>query len=276
MPNLEEHCKNTLKHYGVEGRDIHAWLDEPSKQYAGTHRQFRHDTETIKLVGEVFGKKYGKSIAENIALDHIMLDHEEEIKKRVTIVVQFPPEKESPCIPCSYCNTLLKPGDQFCPKCGASRTKIIEEFDRAYEMEKLKLQEKKKKLGRELKLELALRELTPEERAYLWVDSSTLLEKNWIAGFGTYDEVLQSIVKTPPSYETLSKLGLWTKLGDEVLDRLVKEDFLKSPQLKEQALRKIELIKAKAKEIKQRKSKPAQSGVLHMIKKRFSKNVRGK
>ena len=224
MPNLEEHCKSTLKHYGVEGRDIHAWLDEPSRQYAGTHRQFRHDSETVRLVGEVFGKKYGKSLAENIALDHIMLDHEEEIEKRATIVVQFPPEKEIPCIPCSHCNTLLKPSDQFCPKCGASRTKIIEEFDRAYEMEKLKLREKKNKLRRELKLELPLRELTPEERVYLWVDSSTSLETDWIMGFGTYEDmlVLQNVVEIPPSYETLSKLGLWTKLGDEVLDRLVK------------------------------------------------------
>jgi len=81
MPNLEEHCRRTLKRYGVEGSDIHTWLDEPSREYAGSHRQFRHDTETIKLVGEIFGKTYGKSLAENIALDHIMVDHEGEIKK---------------------------------------------------------------------------------------------------------------------------------------------------------------------------------------------------
>jgi len=49
------------------------------------------------------------------------------------IVVKFPEKKENPSIPCGYCNTLLKPSDQICPNCGASRTKIIEEFDRAYE-----------------------------------------------------------------------------------------------------------------------------------------------
>ncbi|MFB0545113.1 MAG: helix-turn-helix domain-containing protein [Asgard group archaeon] len=55
MPNLEEHSKRTPKRYGVEGRDIHEWLDEPSRKYGGAHRQFRHDTKTIRLVGEIFG-----------------------------------------------------------------------------------------------------------------------------------------------------------------------------------------------------------------------------
>ena len=82
MPNIEEHCSHTLKRYGVEGRDIHQWLDETSRKYTSGHRQFRHDTETIKLVGEIFGKNYGKGLAENIALDHIMLDHKEEIERR--------------------------------------------------------------------------------------------------------------------------------------------------------------------------------------------------
>jgi hypothetical protein len=82
MPNLEEHCKHTFKTYGVEGREIHQWLDNPSRKYAGRHREFRHDSETVKLVGDVFGKKYGRTLAENIALDHIMLDHKEEIQRR--------------------------------------------------------------------------------------------------------------------------------------------------------------------------------------------------
>ena len=63
MPNLEEHCEKTLKRYGVEGRDIHAWLDEPSREFAASHRQFRHDTETVRLVGELFGKTYGRNVA---------------------------------------------------------------------------------------------------------------------------------------------------------------------------------------------------------------------
>lgn len=50
MPDLEEHCKHTYKRYGIEGRDIHQWMDDPSRKYSGKHRQFRHDTETIKLV----------------------------------------------------------------------------------------------------------------------------------------------------------------------------------------------------------------------------------
>ncbi len=82
MPNLEEHCTNTLKRYGKEGREIHRWLDEPSRKYTGNHRQFRHDTKTIKLAGKIFGEIFGQQMAENIALDHIMLDHKEGIERR--------------------------------------------------------------------------------------------------------------------------------------------------------------------------------------------------
>jgi hypothetical protein len=208
MPNIEKHCKRTLKRYGVEGREIHEWLDAPSRKYAGTHRQFRHDTETIRLVGEIFGKKYGKSLAENIALDHIMLDHEEEIKKHRTIIVKLPEKEEIPSVPCSYCDTLLRPSDQFCPNCGASRTKIIEKFDRMYEMEKIRLQEKRKKLRKELKREIHLRdELSPEQRMHLWM----------------------LYPKTAWDYHILKKL--------------VREDFEKYPELKKKF--EIEMMKRK-------------------------------
>jgi len=207
MPNLEEHCRRTLKRYGVEGRDIHAWLDEPSRQYATAHRQFRHDTETIRLAGEIFGKVYGKSLAENIALDHIMIDHEEEIKRRnTTIVVNLPEKREIPAIPCSYCNTLLKPSDQLCPKCGASRTKIIEQFDRAYELEKLKLQKKKKELKEELEIELEYKEMPPLQRLHMLKGHRELASK--------IGNRLPSIVKST-----------------EILERLVQEDLRNDPEL---------------------------------------------
>jgi hypothetical protein len=94
LPNIDEHCKRTRLKYHTEGRDIHAWLDEPSQHYAGQHREFRHDTETVIAVGQLFGKKYGKSVAENIALDHLMADHEDEIKKRHdgTVEQEKPPQ----------------------------------------------------------------------------------------------------------------------------------------------------------------------------------------
>lgn len=162
MPNLEEHCRRTIERYGVEGRDIHSWLDEPSREYAASHREFRHDSETVRLVGELFGKTYGSSLAENIALDHIMVDHEEEIRKRKP-ENSLPDENE---ISCSYCEASLKPSDQVCPKCGASRTIIIEQNDRANELDKLRLQKEKKELKEELKLELSYREKTPIQRMY--------------------------------------------------------------------------------------------------------------
>ncbi len=205
MPNLEEHCRHSLKSYGVEGRDIHSWLDDPSREYAGSHRQFRHDTETVRLVGEIFGKTYGKNLAENIALDHIMVDHEEEIKKRnTTIIINLPEQKEIPSIPCNYCDTLLKPSDQICPKCGASRTKIIDAIDRNIEMEKLKLQQKKKEIREELKLELQYRGYSPLGRLY------------WLRFYQKLN----------------SRRG--QKLGEKnmnVLERLVTEDLQNDPSL---------------------------------------------
>jgi uncharacterized Zn finger protein (UPF0148 family) len=205
MPNLDEHCKHCLARYGVEGRDIHQWLDEPSKEYASSHRQFRHDTESVKLVGELFSKNYGRSLAESIALDHIMADHEEEIKNRnIQIVVNLPEQKEMPSIHCLYCKTLLKPSDQVCPKCGSSRAKITYELDRNIEMEKLKLQEKKKQLRKELKLELKYSSQTPYERLYWywWY--------RWLTG----------INKGSVGKEDLA-----------VLDKLVSEDLKKDPNL---------------------------------------------
>ncbi len=170
MPNLEEHCARTLRIYKVEGRDIHSWLDEPSREYAGSHRQFRHDTETVKLVGELFGKTYGKELAENIALDHIMADHEGEVKNRNSdIIINLPENKEIPAIPCTHCRTLLKPSDQTCPNCGAPRTRIIEEFDRAIEVEKIKVQEQKKQLRHEVLKELNLRKNPSQRRIWYYL-----------------------------------------------------------------------------------------------------------
>jgi len=83
MPNSEEHCQHSLRKYGYREEEIHRFLDEPSRKYGSSHREFRHDSQTVKLCGKMFGEVYGsRSIAENIALDHIMLDHEEEIKNR--------------------------------------------------------------------------------------------------------------------------------------------------------------------------------------------------
>jgi glycine cleavage system aminomethyltransferase T len=82
MPDHEEHCQHSLKRYGVRGDDIHSYIDEPCKIARQGHRVYRHDTTTIKLVGQIFGAKYGSAFAESIALDHITADHEEEISRR--------------------------------------------------------------------------------------------------------------------------------------------------------------------------------------------------
>ncbi|MEM4736465.1 MAG: CFI-box-CTERM domain-containing protein [Nitrososphaeria archaeon] len=112
MPSHEEHCQHTLKRYSVRGDDIHSYLDEPCRVAGQGHREFRHDTETVKLVGQVFGKKYGRELAENIALDHIMLDHKEEISKRAERIV---------LLKCPHCSGHLseaRNGKQVCKYCG--------------------------------------------------------------------------------------------------------------------------------------------------------------
>lgn len=179
MPNLEEHCVRCLKRYGAEGREIHSWLDEPSKAYAGSHRQFRHDTETVKLAGELFGKNYGKNIAENIALDHIMADHEEEIKKRnMTVLVNLQEQKD---------------------------VKTIDRIDRNVELEKLKQQEKRKQLRKELKLELKYSNQTPYERLnwYWWYRYITTLSKDSVhkEDFAVLERLVSEDLKKDSSLE---------------------------------------------------------------------------
>jgi hypothetical protein len=212
MPNLEEHCQRTKTKYKVEGKDIHKWLDEPSQTYASSHRQFRHDTKTVKLVGELFGKNYGKELSENIALDHIMADHEDEVKNRNSnIIINFPPKTEIPTIPCSYCHTLLKPSDQTCPNCGASRTKIIERFDHDIEMEKLRIQEEKKLQKKLLLRECGLREQTPEVRSYMFfnfTNSDQKFDKK-------LDELSLKILK-----EDIEKIGEHPNLAPRYLELL--------------------------------------------------------
>lgn len=132
MPNNEEHCKHSLKLYRVEGKEIHRWLDEPSRHYGGIHRGFRHDEKTIILAGKVFGKNYGEAMAQNIALTHIMADHEESIKKR-----------------------------------NEKKGVVLSEI-KAYEEEKPKYEKKKKELKKLLKDELELPEIiTDKMRVYL-------------------------------------------------------------------------------------------------------------
>ena len=83
-PDRLAHMEHSLERYGSKGEDIHAFLDEPVKMQGKAHREFRHDTETIRLVGKLFEKEYGRELAENIALDHIMLDHKTRLHEQET------------------------------------------------------------------------------------------------------------------------------------------------------------------------------------------------
>jgi hypothetical protein len=79
MPNLEEHCRHCLERFGVEGREIHKWIDEPSRYYGRAHREIRHDLETADYVAEEFGASCGEGakgqyLAKLCYFDHIFLD----------------------------------------------------------------------------------------------------------------------------------------------------------------------------------------------------------
>ena len=97
MPNLEEHCKHCLDLFGYEGREVHKWLDEPSRYYGGSHRVLRHDRDTAIMIGKMFGKYYGEGIegqiiAQGIFFAHIFLDIEASKKKGLE-PHQFTPEQ---------------------------------------------------------------------------------------------------------------------------------------------------------------------------------------
>lgn len=73
MPNLKEHISRTRKRYGVDGKDIHEWIDEPKIIINSIkHRKYRHniDMQIPKFILD----KYGEELARNIIIDHILYD----------------------------------------------------------------------------------------------------------------------------------------------------------------------------------------------------------
>lgn len=83
MPNIEEHCKHTKDLYGIEGREIHTWMDEPCKIFAGSHRRVRHDVSGIKDGSRIFVEKFSSEDIERVMIDHILLDAKDIKKEEV-------------------------------------------------------------------------------------------------------------------------------------------------------------------------------------------------
>lgn len=125
-----------MKRYGVRGDEIHRYLDEPCRVAGQAHRQYRHDTKTIKLVGEIFAPTYGRELAENIALDHLTADHEEEIRNRKNPVV---------LLKCPNCGGRIdkdQNGKRTCRYCGYEVT--VAEYAAQEAIESVKLPSKYK------------------------------------------------------------------------------------------------------------------------------------
>ncbi len=84
MPQHEEHCLHSEKRYGIRGDEIHTWIDEPSQISGGSHRNYRHDLNSLPTAIQIFGKIYGAEMVENIFLDHLKADSEENRKHEAT------------------------------------------------------------------------------------------------------------------------------------------------------------------------------------------------
>ena len=82
MPQHEEHCQHSEKRYGVRGDEIHSWIDEPSQISGGSHRNFRHDLNSLPTAIQLFCKTYGAEIVEDIFLDHLKADSEEKRRQK--------------------------------------------------------------------------------------------------------------------------------------------------------------------------------------------------
>ena len=72
MPNNKIHRIFTRRKYGVDGGDIHRWMDEPSQYLGPAHRILRH--EYSLWIPNVFIEKFGLSLAQAIVRSHIWLD----------------------------------------------------------------------------------------------------------------------------------------------------------------------------------------------------------
>jgi len=82
MPQHEEHCLHSEKRYGIRGDEIHGWIDEPSQISGGSHRNYRHDLNSLPTAIQIFGKLYGAEMVENIFLDHLKADSEENRRQK--------------------------------------------------------------------------------------------------------------------------------------------------------------------------------------------------
>jgi len=92
MPDHEEHCLHSEKRYGVRGDDVHRWIDEPSQVAGGSHRNYRHDLDSLSTAIQMFGE-YGAEMVENIFLDHLLLDSREDRKNKEIKKGEFPNPK---------------------------------------------------------------------------------------------------------------------------------------------------------------------------------------
>lgn len=241
LPDHEEHCQHTLKRYNVRGDDIHSFIDEPSKLAGQGHRIYRHDTKTIKLVGEIFGGKYGREVAESIALDHITADHEEEIKRR---------NKGLILMKCPNCGGQLEVdnnGLKKCVHCGFS-SKIVDNDNLTIESIKLPAKDRIVLLYRKND-DLTLPEVLPPLciNGYYQSGSNEKIIDDVYAGFedkATVELILEHVY----NYSPISVSDLRLDQYGNMTDKQIKELLLKSKSVASQKIEEL-LNQPKVKQI---------------------------
>lgn len=103
-PNLEEHCKHSLKRYGKTFEELHKWMDELTQICGPTHRKFRHDIKkTPNEAKQIFGE-----LADQACLDHILLDnyHSHRLGRRKAGITMKTVKLIVSRIPRSYENSI--------------------------------------------------------------------------------------------------------------------------------------------------------------------------
>ena len=72
IPSNEEHAQHTYRLYGFYGRELHRWIDIPSRTHGGMHRRFRHNARKPPCFSSI--AKYGYDMARKLQIAHLRLD----------------------------------------------------------------------------------------------------------------------------------------------------------------------------------------------------------
>jgi len=71
---LDRHMLRAKTLFGIDGKEVHEWLDEFALLYGANHRVYRHNWRGVQHVQKCWG-----DIAAKIAIQHILDDGDDVI-----------------------------------------------------------------------------------------------------------------------------------------------------------------------------------------------------